>query len=325
MTVPTTKEQFKWYCMRALGHPVINIELDQDQIDDRVDQSLKYYYDHHFDGSDKMFYKWQVTANDFPDVVKTALIANGGVGYSNSDYLTFTPVNGAGNNGTANVTTDSNGTIISVSVSNVGKGFQLPPSTVITTSTGSQANVVAQLGGYIDVPQNVIGVINIFDISSAIAASNFFSIQYQIALNDLYSFFTQSLVPYYTTRMHLNQMEELLVGKQPLRYNRHQSKMYLDWDWNRINIGNFLILECYEIIDPNLYPAVWSDYWLQRYTIQQLKMQWGSNLKKYGNMTMPGGVIFNGQQIYNEAANEILRLENEMINSYSPILAYMTG
>jgi len=328
MAVPVNRDDFKWFCLRQLGHPVINIELDDQQMDDRIDQTLKFYYDHHFDGSEAMYYKWQVQANDFPDVIKDTIIANGGVSYSNSDTVSFINYNNPNTYfwGYGNVVTDSNGSIVSIVIANTGSDYQLWPTVNVITSSGSGANILAERGGYIKVPDNVIGVVDIFDIQSALSAGSFFSIQYQIALNDLYSFFTQSLVPYYTTRMQLNLMEELLIGKQPIRYNRHKGKMYLDWDWNKINLGNYLVLRCYEIVDPNIYPSVWSDYWLQRYTVQQFKQQWGYNLKKYPQgMTLPGGVTISGQVMYLEATAEILRLEQEMINTYSPILAYMTG
>lgn len=64
MATPTTKAEFKEYCLRKLGKPVIEINVDEDQVDDRVDEALRYYYDYHFDGSDKVYYKHQVTETD---------------------------------------------------------------------------------------------------------------------------------------------------------------------------------------------------------------------------------------------------------------------
>ena len=325
MSKPKTKNEFSQYCLRTLGAPVINIEITSEQIDDRIDQGFAYYVDHHFDGSDKMYYKWMIQANDYPDVVKSVMVANGGVGYSNSDSVLFTPKDGIGSNGTGTIVTNGNGSIITVAISNTGSGFQMIPNAIIDTISGSGANVVVDLGGYITIPDNVIGVVDIFDIQDAISSSSFFSLKYQIALNDLYSFFNQSLVPYYMIRMHLSSIEELLVGKQPIRYNRHKKKMYLDMDWHSVIPGQYLIISCYEVVDPAIYPEIWSDYWLHRYCVALLKQNWGSNISKYGSMTMPGGIQFNGQRIYDEGTAEVLRLEAEMINSYSPILSNMIG
>ena len=64
MATPTTKAEFKEYCLRKLGKPVIEINVDDDQVDDRIDEAIRYWYDYHFDGSDRIYYKHQVTADD---------------------------------------------------------------------------------------------------------------------------------------------------------------------------------------------------------------------------------------------------------------------
>ena len=64
MAHPSTREQFKTYCLRKLGFPVIEINIDDDQVDDRIDEALKYYWDYHYDGTEKMYYKYKLTAED---------------------------------------------------------------------------------------------------------------------------------------------------------------------------------------------------------------------------------------------------------------------
>jgi hypothetical protein len=61
------------------------------------------------------------------------------------------------------------------------------------------------------------------------------------------------------------------------------------------------------------------------YTEQLVKRQWGTNLKKYDGMQMPGGITFNGQKIYDEADTEIKRMEAEMIMNYSLPVLDMVG
>ncbi len=56
MATPTTKAEFKEYCLRKLGKPVIEINVDDDQVDDRIDEAIRYWYDYHFDGSDRIYY-----------------------------------------------------------------------------------------------------------------------------------------------------------------------------------------------------------------------------------------------------------------------------
>ena len=61
MALPTSRASFKEYCLRALGKPVIEVNVDDDQVDDRIDEALKTYWDYHFDGTEKIYYKYQVT------------------------------------------------------------------------------------------------------------------------------------------------------------------------------------------------------------------------------------------------------------------------
>jgi len=133
------------------------------------------------------------------------------------------------------------------------------------------------------------------------------------------------MVPYFMARMQIAEVGQWFVGKQPIRYNRHRNKMYLDMDWNRSNLGQILVAEAYQIIDPEIYKDVWSDRWLLQYGTCLIKQQWGVNLKKYDGMKMPGGIVFNGQRIYDEAAAERSQLEHEMINSYSLPITDMLG
>lgn len=170
---------------------------------------------------------------------------------------------------------------------------------------------------YITMPENINGVVKVFSIGDALNTNNMFNIRYQIALNDLYTLTNVSIVPYYMAMQHIRLLEDVLVGQVMIRYNRHRNRLYLDMDWDKIATDSYLIVEAYEVIDPAVYSDVWKDRWLLRYATALIKRQWGTNLKKFSGMTMPGGVQFNGQQIYDEAIEEINMLEQEMLTSYS--------
>ena len=64
MAIPTTKATFKSYCLRALGFGVIDINVSDDQADDRIDEALQYFAQYHYDGIENMYLKYQVTADD---------------------------------------------------------------------------------------------------------------------------------------------------------------------------------------------------------------------------------------------------------------------
>ena len=74
-------------------------------------------------------------------------------------------------------------------------------------------------------------------------------------------------------------------------------------------------------MNPETWTDAWNDRWLQNYATAQIKRQWGSNLTKFTGMSLPGGVQFNGEKIYDDATEELRRMEDEMISSYSlPVL-----
>lgn len=64
MASPASREELKDYCLRRLGFPVIEINIDDDQIDDRIDDALQYWQDYHFDGLQKVYWIKTVDAND---------------------------------------------------------------------------------------------------------------------------------------------------------------------------------------------------------------------------------------------------------------------
>jgi hypothetical protein len=321
MVVPADRASFKEYCLRRLGKPVIEINIDDDQVDDRIDEALRYFWDYHFDGSDKQYYKYQIQTKNMSTNLAEVLVSNGGTGYSNTDVITLSPDN-SGTVITLHPVTNNAGKIMSVPVNQLYTGnarynFPNDPTYTITTSGGSGAVLQPLKGGYVPIPDNIIGVINMFPVGQALNTNNLFNIRYQIALNDLYTLTSVSMVPYYMALQHVQFLEQMLVGQQPLRYNRHKNRCYVDMDWNILNPGDYIILETYQIVDPNVYSNVWSDRWLQRYAACLMKQQWGWNLTKFRDVQLPGGIKFNGEKILDDATTERNELEKEMIYSYS--------
>jgi hypothetical protein len=174
-------------------------------------------------------------------------------------------------------------------------------------------------------PENIIGAVSIFPVGQSLSSNNLFNIRYQIALNDLYDLTSTTMVPYYMAMQHIQFLEQLLVGNQPIRYNRHMNRLYIDMGWDRVNVGDYIIVEAYQIVDPEVYPDVWSDRWLSRYASALIKRQWGDNITKYDGVPLPGGLKFNGTKIRDDSQTEIDNLEHEMIHSYSLPVTDMIG
>ena len=125
--------------------------------------------------------------------------------------------------------------------------------------------------------------------------------------------------------MNIRFIEEMLIGKQPIRYNRHQNRLSVDMDWQKVNVDDYLIAKVYKKLDPDTYTDVWGDRWLQRYVTALFQVQWGKNLTKFTGMQLPGGVQFNGEQILQQGLEEKQKLEEEMVVSYSLPVHDLTG
>jgi hypothetical protein len=258
MPIPSTKEEFRQYCLRALGHPVIEINVDPDQVEDRIDQALQYFAQYHYDGAERVYLKYQVSQDDI-DRAK-----------SNNSLSSVTDVDGA------------------------------------TTATWLEGK------NYIPVPDSIISVIKVFDFSDK-GNINMFDVRYQLRLNDLYDFSSTSIIHYDMTMKHLDLLESILVGQKPIRHNQHMNRLYIDMDWQTdIVVGEYLVIEAIRKIDPSTFPNIWNDMFLKKYATQLIKLQWGANLIKFNGVQMLGAVTINGETIYQQAQEEIIKLEEQI-------------
>ena len=94
---------------------------------------------------------------------------------------------------------------------------------------------------------------------------------------------------------------------------------------NDIDVDEFLIIECYRKIDPASYPDIFDDIYLKRYATALIKRQWGANLSKFEGVQMLGGVTLNGAKIFEEAQQDIEKLEEQIQLAYELPPNYMIG
>jgi hypothetical protein len=120
-------------------------------------------------------------------------------------------------------------------------------------------------------------------------------------------------------------LQEILVGMPLIRYNKHVNKLYIDADKASLVADRYIIIEAYDIIDPDAYSDVWGDRWLQNYASVLVREQWGLNLTKFTNMQLVGGVQFNGEQILSEARAERQAMEEDAIKSLQPLTYNFIG
>lgn len=234
MANPNSRQGLMDYCLRRLGHPVIEINIDEDQIEDRIDDAFQFYREYHYDAVERVYLKYQITSEDMTN-------------------------------------------------------------------------------RYIPLNDNIVGVDRILPFSNRSTGINIFDIRYQILINDLYSLMSTDLIYYSQVKTQIELINQLLVGVKPVRFNRHMNRLYIDMDWEAdVDVGSFIIVECFRILDPDTFTDVYNDRFLKQYATALIKRQWGENMKKFQGVQLPGGVLLNGQQIFDEAVEELTRLEQEM-------------
>ena len=179
--------------------------------------------------------------------------------------------------------------------------------------------------GFIPVPDSVLSVVKVFDFTDK-NTTNMFDVRYQLRLNDLYDFSSESIIHYEMTMQHLDFLDHILVGEKPIRFNQHQNRLYIDMDWSQdVNVDDFIIIECYRKLDPTTYTDIFNDIYLKRYATALIKRQWGSNLSKFEGVQMLGGVTLNGAKLFEEAQADIEKLEEQIQLAYELPPNYMIG
>jgi hypothetical protein len=289
MAIPNTRTTLKEYCLRNLGKPVIDINVDDDQVEDRLDEALQYFAQYHTDGVERMYLKYKVTADDV-----TRMTTN--ISYN---------VDEKGTSRTNIELEDSSGDIVQQD----GGAIFTEDSTLVRTSYEETQN-------YLVIPDAVISVINVFPLSDR-ANLNMFDVRYQLRLNDLYDFSSTSIVHYEMTMKHLDFLDHILVGEKPMRFNQLSNRLYIDQDWtNDISADEYLIIECYRKLDPTTHTDIFDDLYLKRYATTLIKRQWGQNLSKFSGTAMLGGVTLNGPELFSTALSEQEKLEEEIRLNY---------
>ena len=278
MAQPTTRTEFKEYVLRKLGAPVLDVNLASEQCEDLIDDALQYFYERHFDGVSQCYLKYQITDDD------------------------------------------------------VLRGEARPPGTSGATQTGITTTTVTQdmptkgssdfswyeNSNYIPIPNAVIGINKIFqyDNAQSISVSNMFSFKYQLFLNDIYYWGQTDLLSYSMTMSYLETMNFLLNTHKQIRFNQRQDRLYLDVDWSDIKAKDYIIIDCWRTVDPVDYPRVWNDSFLKPYATALFKKQWGQNLIKFQGVKLPGGIEFNGRQLYDDGQREIDEIISKMSQTY---------
>lgn len=294
----------KW-CLRKLGAPVIDINIDEDQIEDRVDEALRYFRDYHFDGVERIYLRHQITASvmelESPcsvDIIRGATTLTGQV--SGATAVAF------------DKTVD--GMKIRFRLTGTER-FAKGETVFINDSTSDTVEILntetSLIYGdidnqYIPIGTKVLSITNIIPQERATIGGNLggmFDFQYQFALNNMFNLASTDLVTYDIYQRYMSQWEFMFRGAKGIRFNRKTDRVELDIQ--DYVVDRWIVLECWSALDPAIFTEIYSDEFVREYACALIKMQWGTNMKKFSGISLPGGVTLNGQQIYDEAKQEL--------------------
>ena len=262
MASPNSRQGLIEYCLRKLGKPVLEINVDDDQIGDLVDDALQYFHERHFDGIERVYLKHKLQSEE-REIIRSGKQSTSGI-------------------------------------STVG----------VTTVTYEEST------NFIALPDTIIGVNNVFKVDSSTISSGLFNIKYQIFLNDLYYYGALDLLNYAMVKTYLEDISRIITPDVQLRFNKKQQRLYLDIDWKQVGSDQYLILDCFRIVDPADFPKVYNDFWLKKYLTALIKKQWGQNMIKFNGVQLPGGVTLNGREIYEDAIRELEEIEQKLKDEY---------
>lgn len=300
------------YALRKLGAPVIQIELAAEQIEDRVDESLQFFQDFHYDGTERIYLKHQVTGSTILVTSAANFILGETVQSISGASFQIASIDLANNRLVTKAVYKNgmiNGTFSALEVIN---GTQSGASTTVVSKTVGDIE-----NGYVPISDMVTGIIRAIPWWHITNKSNYmFDPKYQVIMTTFQNLSSSSMIYYAQLMSHISLIDQLLRPIDSVRFNRKTSNVYLDFDWVTAEIGGFIIFECYRILDPEVFTEIYNDRMLKKLVVAKLKYQWASNLQKYQGIQLLGGVTVDASSLMAQAVAEIESAETEIRTSY---------
>ena len=317
MSKPSTRAELKEYCLRKLGKPVIEINVDDDQVDDRIDEALSFFEDYHFDGTEKIYMKHQLTVEDInrrwiyaPDAVT---FVTGVFPFDNSnasvnmfdlryqlrlhDLYDFTSVSYV----SYEITMQHLRTLQLLFSGTPQFRFNRKQNKVFLDIDWTRD---IQPGQYVVIecyrtlnPQTI----TLTGTCATTAASN--------TVVGTGTVFDQQLL----------ENDFVTFGTETLQIDKINSPTSITVR------GPFATTQTGVSMTAAGYSDVWNDRFLKKYSTALIKLQWGNNLSKFAGIQMPGGVTLDGVRIMTEAKEEMDKIEEDMYNFNSLPSEIFTG
>ena len=285
MAKPSSRQELVEYALRRLGAPVLEINVADEQLDDILDDTIQHFQERHYDGVIKTYLKYQFTQEDID---------------RGSNYNPFT---------NPGITTASN---------------------TYPGATGPTVDKYVENSNYIQIPDHIIGIERVMTPPKATGGNmgglylganvvgpgaSLYGAGYGY-LGGMGWFGGYDMVSMYVANMWASTFNFLANPPSIIRFNKRQDRLYLDINWNKLQAGEIIVIECYRALDPEQFNQIYNDSWVKKYLVSAIKKQWGQNLIKFQGTKLPGGVEMNGRQLYDDGVSELEQLKDEMSMSY---------
>lgn len=297
--------------MRKLGSPVINISVAPEQVEDRVDEALQFFQDFHYDATERLYLNHQITGTEITVDNAVNFIAGERCTTIGGNYFTIEYIQG--------------NTLITknvYSVVGIPKQNFLPLETIVGQTSGTVTTVISKVAGdtetgCVPVSDLVTGVTRVLPWGGSTSKTNYyFDPKYQLIMSTFQNIASTGLIEYTQLMSHISLLDQVLKPIDSIRFNRKMNKVYIDMDWSETVIGQFLVFDCFRILDPEVFTSIYNDRMLKKLVTAKVKYQWATNTQKYQGIQLLGGVTIDASTLMAQAVAEIEAAESEIRDSF---------
>src|ERR1035437_3324761 len=224
------------FCLRQLGAPILNIEVDDAQIEDAISLGLDYYMEHHFDGITRDFLVYTLTGTKITVDNPSAFNIQDTIG--SLDGLT-----------TKALITKIENNVLTINHQIGVIKFQVNQQVMSwnTMNTAIITNIILgdEDNGYLPVDEGIVGVNKILNITSVLGSSDYlFNMQYQIMMTELQALTKAGASTYWQTMNYLGHLDFIMKKEKNFHFNRRMGRLFLDVSWGTdINTGDIVAAE----------------------------------------------------------------------------------
>jgi len=301
-----SREDLINWSLRALGHPMIQVNVTEEQLEDRLDDSLELFQEFNLEANERTYLRYQITEEDV--------------------YNQWIPIDGSRIIGIEKLIPASH-----LMMGRVDDAFSQLPFDIFTMMMNNGVN--GGIGGFAPIDLTSYVLFRQYASTIDLLLNTKHDIRYKRYSNRLYidwnwgpkEFFESNILTELPDGEVLNENDD--PNDQENFNIQFESQLNGGYQTTRpdARVGDFIILEAYKLLDPEEAKGIYNDRWLKEYYVQKVKYQWGQNISKFGVLALPGGVQLNGDTMKQGAQMEMEKMRQELSDFYYEPLGFVIG